>query len=97
MKWVFFICIVFLFAVYTGVSLGSAKRESLTYDEIVHVEEGIAAWKKREFKVDTNNPPLVREFAVIPLLIRGNSTLRPNEHVFPSRVMIFMLFFFFII
>lgn len=72
------------------LTYASALRESLTYDEIVHIEEGITAWKKHEFRVDTNNPPLIRELAVIPLLFQKNSEghIAPNMLALPARMVI---------
>jgi 4-amino-4-deoxy-L-arabinose transferase-like glycosyltransferase len=47
------------------LSLGSVWSESLTFDEIVHQEEGVNALTRHTFLVDTNNPPFVRELAML--------------------------------
>lgn len=64
--WLGLIMFIFIFGVLTA---RSAVRESLTFDEPAHVFEGLAAWRMRTFEHDVVNPPLVRELAVIPLLI----------------------------
>jgi len=79
--------------IFLTLSVGSATRESLTFDEIVHIEEGIHAWKKHTFDIDTNNPPLIRELAVIPLL-RTASAIKPqipNQSMFFPRMIIVTL------
>ncbi len=80
--------------IFVWLSVSSALRESLTYDEIVHIEEGKNAWLKREFLIDTNNPPLIRELAVLPLLIMGNtsqSNSPPHMDALPARLVIVLL------
>lgn len=62
----------FLFLILTGffaLSLGSALRESLTFDEIVHLEEGANHLKSHSFAIDTNNPPFIRELTAIPKML----------------------------
>ena len=79
---------------FTVLSVGSALRESLTFDEIVHIEEGYNALLKHEFLVDTNNPPLIREIAVIPLVLGAQKFIPsalPNIQILPARLMIIVL------
>lgn len=86
------ICI--LGCIFVWLSVSSALRESLTYDEIVHIEEGKNAWLKREFLIDTNNPPLIRELAVLPLLFMGDTSQRnspPHMDALPARLVIVLL------
>lgn len=63
MKLLLIIVICFIF-----LSTGSALHESLTFDEIVHMQEGHNHLVNHAFAIDTNNPPLVRELAAIPLV-----------------------------
>jgi 4-amino-4-deoxy-L-arabinose transferase-like glycosyltransferase len=70
---VFVLCSVIFLCIFTVLSVGSALRESLTYDEIVHIQEGKNALLKHQFLIDTNNPPLIRELAVIPMLFGGST------------------------
>ncbi len=77
-----------------AVSIGSAMHESLTFDEIVHVQEGLNAWRKKEFFIDTNNPPFIREFAVLPLLFTGYDMAKDGvsaTSVMNARYMILIL------
>ena len=65
-KWsIGFFIVVALFVV---LSAGSALRESLVYDEIFYLQEGVANLTARVFS-DPYNPPLVRELTAIPLII----------------------------
>lgn len=74
------------------ITATSAMRESLTFDEPVHIQEGIAAWTKRSFAVDVVNPPLIRELAVAPLLIGlGPENGLPHMAAFPARGVIILL------
>ncbi len=78
-----------LLILFSVLSLSSATRESLTYDEIVHVQEGKNAWEKHQFQIDTNNPPFIREVTVIPLLIGGSHMFHsplPNIQMLPARI-----------
>src|SRR3989304_3344960 len=72
---------------YLFISVGSARRESLTYDEIVDIEEGINIVTKREFR-EPFNPPFIRILAAIPLVAGLDGV--PNskgraERYFPAR------------
>lgn len=81
-------------AIFAIVSVGSAMRESLTFDEIVHIQEGKNAIQKHEFLIDTNNPPLIREVAVIPLVLntqRYISSKMPHMQALPARLVIITL------
>lgn len=51
--------------IFAAMSVGSALSESYTYDEPLHLQEGIAALTKHTFDVDPLNPPLIRELAVL--------------------------------
>lgn len=81
--------IIFLFAV---LSVGSALAESLTFDEVVHAQEGINAIMRHTFAIDTNNPPLIRELAMLPIVL-GARLSSPVEamQMFPARVVIILL------
>lgn len=81
MKLCLAVIFIFLFVV---LSLGSAFSESLTFDEIVHAEEGVNALTKHTFLIDTNNPPLVRELAMLPTVLGAGA-------LFPARFVIILL------
>jgi 4-amino-4-deoxy-L-arabinose transferase-like glycosyltransferase len=59
----------FLIAIFLFFSITSALGESLSFDEVVHVEEGLNAWYRQTFAVDVVNPPFIREIATIPRLL----------------------------
>lgn len=64
-KWsVAFLAIAALFVL---LSVGSALRESLVYDEIFYIQEGKANLTTKIFN-DPYNPPLVRELTALPLV-----------------------------
>lgn len=63
---------------FIALSVGSASSESLTYDEIVHTQEGVSALTKHSFLVDTNNPPLIRELAMLPTVLGFGKQLPPR-------------------
>jgi 4-amino-4-deoxy-L-arabinose transferase-like glycosyltransferase len=80
--------------VFFGLSVGSALRESLTYDEIVHMQEGRNALVRHQFLIDTYNPPLVRELATLPLELGAGTLIHsstPNIQAIPARLMIIIL------
>jgi hypothetical protein len=52
---------------FTVLSIGSALSESLTFDEIVDVEDGLRALNKQDFSVNPYNPPFIQELEVLPI------------------------------
>lgn len=69
---------ILLVCLYLYLSVNSIFGESLTIDEIVHVEEGLNAWYRHTFAVDVLNPPFVREIATIPLLFGARGYVAPR-------------------
>ncbi|MBM3858680.1 MAG: hypothetical protein FJ395_03410, partial [Verrucomicrobia bacterium] len=61
------IVLVAFVAVFIGLSLFSYTRESATWDEPQHLTAGYTALTKRDFRIDTEHPPLVRMWAALPL------------------------------
>ena len=57
------------------LSIGSIRRESLTYDEIFHLSAGLAFWQQHDTRLSPEHPPLLRMIATIPLVVNGT---RPN-------------------
>lgn len=69
------------------LSVSSAWRESLTYDEIVDIEEGKNIWENKSFN-EPYNPPLIREIQTFPLLWvqpKSHGEL-PNREVLSARL-----------
>lgn len=80
---------------FITLSVGSALGESLTYDEIVHSEEGRNHLVNHTFAVDTNNPPLVREIEMLPVVLGGDMNLLPARLVtiFLAAMLLISVFF----
>jgi hypothetical protein len=88
------ILVLVFVSIFTLLSIGSAIRESLTFDEIVDVEDGLNAIDKRDFSVNPYNPPLIQEISVIPIKIGFDKYLPnslPNLRRFPERMMVTLL------
>ena len=81
------VLVFILLVIFSVLSVASALKESLTYDEIVAVEVGNDAWHRHDFSRDTNVPPLLREIAVVPSLLGiTNQSPYPNIREFPARM-----------
>ena len=79
---------------YFLLSLGSALQESLTYDENVHVQVGMDAWKTQTFTKDPYSPPFIAELSVIPKLLNLDQLIPnqiPSMKLLPSRIVIILL------
>jgi hypothetical protein len=61
------ISVIFLVLIFIFLSFKSAISESLTYDEIVYIENGIKAIKSQDYSIDPYNPPFIQELSVIPI------------------------------
>lgn len=76
------------------LSIGSSLHESLTYDEIVHLQEGRLALLSHTFALDTNNPPFIRELTAIPLVLGLDRYIpfgEPMYRAFPARLITILL------
>ncbi len=60
--------LLLLMAILAG---GSARRESVTIDEIAHVGAGVSYLQKLDYRMNEEHPPLAKVLAAIPLVIRG--------------------------
>lgn len=83
-----------LVGLFVALSVGSALNESLTFDEIVHAQEGVNALAKHTFLIDTNNPPLVRELAMLPMVLGAQNWMHstiPAVKLFPARFVVILL------
>jgi Dolichyl-phosphate-mannose-protein mannosyltransferase len=80
-----------LLAAYVLQSAWFIGTQSLTYDEPVHIAEGLDAWRHGRFEQYNDHPPLARLFCALPL-VSGNwkIDLEPGsngfqiEHIAPS-------------
>ena len=50
---------------------GSARRESITIDEIAHIGAGVSYVQKLELRFNPEHPPLPKLLAALPLVLRG--------------------------
>ncbi len=60
--------VVLLLAVMATQLALSARRQSQTFDEAVHIYSGYRYWKNFDFGFNPEHPPLVKLVAAIPLL-----------------------------
>jgi len=85
------ILLVIILITFVGISFLSALRESLTYDENVHVQVGLDAWKTQTFTKDPYSPPLIAELSVIPKLLNLDQLISnqiPSMKLLPSRMVV---------
>ncbi len=50
---------------------GSARRESMTIDEVAHVGAGVSYLQKLDLRLNVEHPPLAKVLAAVPLILRG--------------------------
>jgi hypothetical protein len=62
------VVLILFTAVFVGLSVGSYTQKSATWDEPVHVTDGYAALKLRDYRIDPEHPPFLRMWAALPLL-----------------------------
>ena len=59
---------VLLLLVFLGELTFSIRQQSLSWDEGDHIFAGYMSWKKVDFGINPEHPPLVKALAAIPLL-----------------------------
>lgn len=57
-----------LLCAYAAQCLWFIRTQSLTYDEPVHIAEGLDAWRNGRFEQYNDHPPLARLLCTLPLL-----------------------------
>lgn len=50
---------------------GSARRESITLDEVAHIGAGVSYLQKFDMRMNLEHPPLAKILAAIPLVVGG--------------------------
>jgi 4-amino-4-deoxy-L-arabinose transferase-like glycosyltransferase len=60
---------IILLGTFFGLSYASALRESITFDESIHLVSGYAFWKTGFYTMDLLHPPLLRLWATFPLYV----------------------------
>lgn len=63
--------VVPLLLIYLAQCLWFIRTQSLTYDEPVHLAEGLDAWRNGRFEQYNDHPPLVRLLCTLPLIVHG--------------------------
>lgn len=76
--------VVVLLAVFFLLNFFSAQKESLTYDEPLHLQAGLEEWQKHNFSLDPMMPPLIREIGVLPIVLG----VSPGRQLLPARMMV---------
>ena len=59
-----------LIVLYAAQCAWFIRTQSLTYDEPVHIAEGLNAWRYGRFEQYNDHPPLARLWCTLPLLGR---------------------------
>lgn len=83
-----------ILSAYLLLTVGSSLRESLTFDEIVNVQEGLNNVLRHTFDIEPYNPPLIRELAVLPIVFSGTTEgipIPPHTQMRFSRAVIIFL------
>src|SRR5512144_3188726 len=57
-----------LMAAYAAQCAWFIRTQSLTYDEPVHIAEGLDAWRYGRFEQYNDHPPMARLWCSLPLL-----------------------------
>ncbi len=66
-KWVNLV-VILLLLLMLGLEITSAQQKSQTYDEAVHILAGYSYLKERDYRWDSEHPPLTKYLAGFPLL-----------------------------
>jgi predicted membrane-bound dolichyl-phosphate-mannose-protein mannosyltransferase len=61
------ICVVVLAFVFL-ISVLSMKGDALTFDELAHLPAGYSYLTQRDYRLNPEHPPLVKDFSAVPLL-----------------------------
>lgn len=87
-----FTVVFLLLTFFVFLSIGSSLSESLTFDEIVNIQEGLNNIRNRTFTIEPYNPPLIRELTTIPILLGiGKNAGTSSWEYFPSRLVILVM------
>jgi 4-amino-4-deoxy-L-arabinose transferase-like glycosyltransferase len=67
-NWTRALCPALLLTLYVVQCLWFIRTQSLTYDEPVHIAEGLDAWRNGRFEEYNDHPPLTRLLCTLPLI-----------------------------
>jgi hypothetical protein len=62
---------VLLLALMALLAGGSARRESVTIDEVAHIWAGVSYLQKLDMRMNEEHPPLAKVLAAAPLVVRA--------------------------
>ncbi|MGC9031251.1 MAG: ArnT family glycosyltransferase [Minisyncoccia bacterium] len=77
-KIIYFTAFFLLFSYFTFAIL-SVKDDSLTFDELSHLPAGYSYLTKRDYRLNPEHPPLIKDLAAFPLLFLKNINF-PKNH-----------------
>jgi len=67
-SWTRALCPALLLTLYAAQCIWFIRTQSLTYDEPVHIAEGLDAWRNGRFQDYNDHPPLTRLMCTLPLI-----------------------------
>lgn len=67
-----FLLPVFVILGFSFISFLSLQKESLTYDEVVNIQEGKNAWIHHTFNIELYHPPLAKDLQALPIVVAEN-------------------------
>src|SRR2546428_9164695 len=67
-RWIAILAAGALLALFAGLSLWEMAGDAVTSDERIHLPVGYAYWKKHDFRLNPEHPPLVKLLCSAPLL-----------------------------
>ncbi|HUN81729.1 MAG TPA: glycosyltransferase family 39 protein [Phycisphaerae bacterium] len=57
--------------IVTGLAFTSLTKDSMTFDELIHLTAGMSHLKSSDYRMDADNPPLPTMWAALPLALTG--------------------------
>jgi hypothetical protein len=69
-----FVVAAALLALQGALAYGSLVRENMTIDEPLHMAAGVSYWQQGTFRCYWHNPPLLRLYGALPVVLSGPNT-----------------------
>ena len=60
---------IFLLLLFVAQGIFFVRANSQTIDEAMHIAAGYSYLAKRDFRIEPQNPPLIKEFLTLPLFL----------------------------
>jgi hypothetical protein len=60
---------LFLLLVFVAQGIFFIRANSQTVDEVMHLAAGYSYLSRRDFRLEPQNPPLIKEFLALPLFL----------------------------